>query len=257
MPESRPPIELEGLSLDELQKLMDERRLPPVERWNPERCGHSGMRIARDGTWYHQGTPIGRPAMVRLFSTVLRREPDGGWYMEMQELGYNYRLPDFNCALGLSQLARADEGLARRRQLAARYDAAFAQVPGVQVLAHQLARDRVERLGDLAVPVAGDLRGREHRHVIDLDRRGEQQRPLCFGEVLGRPLRGTYTGYGKRLPSDRPPVLTPKELALAASESNGSNGSSSPAINGSGQALGYNPNGSSGELPGSPATGDE
>jgi hypothetical protein len=36
------------------------------------------MRIARDGTWYHQGSPIGRPAMVRLFSTVLRREADGG-----------------------------------------------------------------------------------------------------------------------------------------------------------------------------------
>jgi hypothetical protein len=77
MPETRPPIELKGLSLAELQKLIDERRLPPVDRWNPERCGESGMRIARDGTWYHQGTPIGRPAMVRLFSTVLRREADG------------------------------------------------------------------------------------------------------------------------------------------------------------------------------------
>src|SRR5205823_1757768 len=65
----------------------------------------------------------------------LVREPDGGWYMEMQELGYNYRLPDFNCALGLSQLTRADEGLARRRQLAARYDVAFAQIQGVTVLA--------------------------------------------------------------------------------------------------------------------------
>ncbi len=61
----------------------------------------------------------------------LRRESDGGWYMEMQELGYNYRLPDMLCALGISQLSRADEGLARRRQLAARYDAAFATVPGV------------------------------------------------------------------------------------------------------------------------------
>ena len=77
MPESRPPIDLQGLSLAELQKLIDERRLPPVDQWNPERCGHSGMRIARDGTWYHEGSPIGRPAMVRLFSTVLRREPDG------------------------------------------------------------------------------------------------------------------------------------------------------------------------------------
>src|ERR1043165_9038740 len=77
MPESRPPIELQGLSLAELQKLIDERRLPPVDQWNPEHCGHSGMCIARDGTWYHEGTPIRRPAMVRLFSTVLRREPDG------------------------------------------------------------------------------------------------------------------------------------------------------------------------------------
>ena len=77
MPETRPPIELQGLSLAELQQLIDERRLPPVDRWNPERCGHSGTRIARDGTWFHEGAPIRRPAMVRLFSTILRREPDG------------------------------------------------------------------------------------------------------------------------------------------------------------------------------------
>jgi len=77
MPETRPPIELHGLSLDELQELIDQRRLPPVEQWNPQACGHSGMRIARDGTWYHDGAPIRRPAMIRLFSTVLQREPDG------------------------------------------------------------------------------------------------------------------------------------------------------------------------------------
>ncbi len=77
MPETRPPIELQGVSLAALQEMIDQRRLPPVDRWNPERCGHSGMRIARDGTWYHDGAPIRRPAMVRLFSTVLRREPDG------------------------------------------------------------------------------------------------------------------------------------------------------------------------------------
>ena len=77
MPESRPPIELRGISLTELQALIDERRLPPVDQWHPSHCGDSGMRIARDGTWYHEGRPILRPAMVRLFSTVLRREPDG------------------------------------------------------------------------------------------------------------------------------------------------------------------------------------
>jgi len=77
MPETRPPIDLQGISFAELQRLIDERRLPPVDKWDPERCGDSGMRIARDGTWYHDGSPILRPAMVRLFSTVLRREPDG------------------------------------------------------------------------------------------------------------------------------------------------------------------------------------
>ena len=77
VPESRDPIELKGVSLAELQKLIDDRRLPPVDKWDPEHCGHSGMRIARDGTWYHEGAAIGRSAMVRLFSTVLRREPDG------------------------------------------------------------------------------------------------------------------------------------------------------------------------------------
>ena len=77
MPESRPPIDLHRSSLAELQSLIEQRRLPPVDKWNPERCGDSGMRIARDGTWYHEGAPIRRPAMVRLFSTVLRREPDG------------------------------------------------------------------------------------------------------------------------------------------------------------------------------------
>ena len=77
MPESRSPIDLQRISLTELQKLIDERRLPPVDRWHPERCGDSGMRIDRDGTWYHDGAPIRRPALVRLFASVLRREADG------------------------------------------------------------------------------------------------------------------------------------------------------------------------------------
>jgi len=77
MPESRPPIELKGLSLADLQREIDARRLPPVDQWHPTHCGTSEMRIARDGSWYHQGRPISRPAMVRLFSTILRREPDG------------------------------------------------------------------------------------------------------------------------------------------------------------------------------------
>ncbi|SNR38379.1 hypothetical protein SAMN06265370_103224 [Puniceibacterium sediminis] len=50
------------------------RGLPPVEKWNPPFCGDLDMRIARDGTWFYLGTPIGRPALVRLFSTILKME---------------------------------------------------------------------------------------------------------------------------------------------------------------------------------------
>ena len=53
------------------------RTLPPVHLWNPDSCGEIDIRIRKDGTWFHEGTPIGRPGLVRLFSTVLRRDPDG------------------------------------------------------------------------------------------------------------------------------------------------------------------------------------
>ena len=53
------------------------RSVPPVHLWNPAYCGDIDIRIARDGTWFHEGSPIGRVALVRLFSTVLRRDPDG------------------------------------------------------------------------------------------------------------------------------------------------------------------------------------
>jgi|TARA_Y100000815_G_C13264679_1_gene470648 hypothetical protein len=52
------------------------RGLPPVHLWNPEFCGDLDMRIARDGTWFYLGTPIGRPELVRLFSTILKKEGD-------------------------------------------------------------------------------------------------------------------------------------------------------------------------------------
>lgn len=76
MPE-RPIPDFATLSLAEIARLAEAHRLPPVASWNPAHCGDSEMRIARDGTWFHQGGPIARPAMVRLFATILRREPDG------------------------------------------------------------------------------------------------------------------------------------------------------------------------------------
>ena len=53
-----------------------EKGLPPVHLWNPDFCGDIDMRIARDGTWFYLGTPIGRKPMVRLFSTIIRRDGD-------------------------------------------------------------------------------------------------------------------------------------------------------------------------------------
>lgn len=56
-------------------------RLPPVEKWNPDFCGDIDMEIRADGTWFYQGTPIGRKPLVRLFSTVLRKDGDGKTYL--------------------------------------------------------------------------------------------------------------------------------------------------------------------------------
>ncbi|MBV8682129.1 MAG: DUF1285 domain-containing protein [Caulobacteraceae bacterium] len=53
------------------------RGIPPVHLWNPEHCGDIDIVIRRDGLWFHEGTPIGREGLVRLFSTVLRKDPDG------------------------------------------------------------------------------------------------------------------------------------------------------------------------------------
>ena len=56
------------------------RGLPPVHLWNPPFCGDLDMRIARDGTWFYEGTPIGRPGLVKMFSSILKRE-DGKYFL--------------------------------------------------------------------------------------------------------------------------------------------------------------------------------
>lgn len=71
------PKDFAQLSLTEAAELLAARQLPPVEQWHPEREGDSFMEIRADGSWYHEGGRINRPAMVKLFSTILRREADG------------------------------------------------------------------------------------------------------------------------------------------------------------------------------------
>lgn len=63
---------------------------------------------------------------------ALLHEHHGGWYYEMQELGYNYRITDFQAALGVSQLKRADLGLGRRQEIASRYTKAFSEIAGIR-----------------------------------------------------------------------------------------------------------------------------
>jgi hypothetical protein len=112
MPETRPPLELAGRSLDEIAAAAAARGGPPVERWNPSHCGHSGMRIDREGRWFHDGRRIERDALVRLFASVLRREPDGRHVLvtPAEKLDIEVEL----AALRITAMSDEGEGQARR-----------------------------------------------------------------------------------------------------------------------------------------------
>ena len=72
-----PPPELAGLSLAEIAEAVAARRLPPVSSWTPAQVGESHMRIAADGSWWHEGSRIARAAMVRAFAALLIRDDAG------------------------------------------------------------------------------------------------------------------------------------------------------------------------------------
>jgi len=85
MPYETPP-ELSGLSLTQIADLVAARKLPPVDTWQPAHTGESLMRIAADGRWFHDGGEIRRPAMIRAFSSLLRRDDAGQhWLVTPQE----------------------------------------------------------------------------------------------------------------------------------------------------------------------------
>lgn len=72
-----PPPDIAGLSLAEVADLVAARRLPPVEQWEPQATSDSLMTIRADGRWFHDGGEIRRPAMIRAFAGLLRRDADG------------------------------------------------------------------------------------------------------------------------------------------------------------------------------------
>lgn len=81
-----PPPELAGLSLAEIAEAVAARKLPPISSWSPSEAGESHMRIAADGSWWHEGSRIARPAMVRAFASLLIRDDDGKhWLVTPQQ----------------------------------------------------------------------------------------------------------------------------------------------------------------------------
>ncbi|MGC6476462.1 MAG: DUF1285 domain-containing protein [Parvibaculales bacterium] len=67
--------------LKSIQAVDQSTGLPPVEDWNPPYCGDIGLEIRRDGQWFYQGSPIGRKKLVKLFSSILRHDDDGQYYV--------------------------------------------------------------------------------------------------------------------------------------------------------------------------------
>ncbi|MEO7263750.1 MAG: DegT/DnrJ/EryC1/StrS family aminotransferase, partial [Ferruginibacter sp.] len=90
-------------------------------------CGEGGMITTNDEKLYHKLLQLRTHGITK--DPALMHENHGGWYMEMQMLGYNYRIPDVLCALGISQLKRADEGLVRRHEIADKYTESFSGLP--------------------------------------------------------------------------------------------------------------------------------
>jgi hypothetical protein len=87
------------------------RKLPPVDKWNPQVCGEIDLVIRSDGVWMHEGTPIGRPRLVRLLSTVLKREGDEYFLVTPVEK-MKIRVED---APFLAVVMRREDGSAGRR----------------------------------------------------------------------------------------------------------------------------------------------
>ncbi len=120
--------------------------------------GEGGMITTNDEALYERLRELRTHGITR--DPAKLRHPDhGGWYMEMQQLGYNYRIPDILCALGISQLSRAEEGMARRQEIAGRYDEAFSGADAGAVKVHGVPPARIRHAFHLYVIEVADRHG--------------------------------------------------------------------------------------------------
>ena len=108
-----PLPDLAGMSLAEIAAAVEARRLPPVEQWNPAETADSHMRIAADGTWFHEGRPIARPAMVRAFASLLTCDEEGRHWLVTPECRQSIEVED--AAFVAVEMHAEGEALAFRR----------------------------------------------------------------------------------------------------------------------------------------------
>jgi hypothetical protein len=152
-----------------------QRSLPPVDRWKPAHCGDIDIRIARDGTWFHMGSPIGRRELVRLFSTILRRDGDDyvlvtpaekmrilvedapflAVLMDVEGHGRDQRLV-FTTNVGDVAVADADNPIRVETDTVSEAPAPYVHVR--RGLEARIARAVFYQLADLAVPGEGEYR---------------------------------------------------------------------------------------------------
>ena len=90
-------------------------------------CGEGGMVTTNNEKLYRKLSALRTHGIIK--DPLLLQQNHGGWYYEMQDLGYNYRMPDILASLGVSQLSRVDKSIARRIEIAKRYDEAFKNTP--------------------------------------------------------------------------------------------------------------------------------
>ena len=131
-----------------------------------------------------------------------QRETAGSWAYDMVDLGYNYRLSDIQCALGITQLAKLPPSVARRQAIAAQYDAAFAELPGVQPLAVRRDCSHAYHLYVVRLELEGLSADRGQVFRALAGRRDRRERPLPAGP-LAPLLPGTFRHEAGRLSRGR------------------------------------------------------
>lgn len=155
-PDKEPPGPLSGLAA-----LIEQagRANPPVERWSPPYCGDIGLAIRRDGTWTYRDSPILRPALVRLFASVLRREENGRHFLVTPAERVDVRVED--APFLAVELERHGEGPGQRLLVRTNLDDVVAlgadhplrlvEAPGGALKPYVLVRGRLEALATRAL----------------------------------------------------------------------------------------------------------